>query len=376
MNGKTLITIFLCGDVMLGRGIDQVLPHPGNPTLYEPGVRHASTYVELAERKNGPIAVPVEWQYIWGDALALLRQIAPDVRVINLETSVTTNRDHWPRKPVLYRMNPANVPCLAAARIDCCVLANNHVLDWGYPGLEETLQTLRRAGIKTAGAGRNDTQAEAPAVLDAPGKGRVLVFAFGLPTSGVPVKWAAGPDKAGVNVLSDLSGAAVQQVAAAIARHVRDRDIVIASLHWGGNWGYRISEQQVAFAHRLIDRAGVDIVHGHSSHHVKGLEVYHDRLILYGCGDFVNDYEGIGGKEEYRPDLSLMYVPMVEAATGALSGLRLVPMQVRRFRLNRASRDDALWLRDLLARESQTFGVRVRLENDGLLDVEWEGSRR
>jgi poly-gamma-glutamate synthesis protein (capsule biosynthesis protein) len=374
MNNKTLITIFLCGDVMIGRGIDQIMPHPCDPILHEPGGRSAKTYVDLAQRKNGAVAAPVGWDYVWGDALAILERLAPDVRVINLETSVTTSSEHWKGKPVLYRVNPANIPCLAAARIDCCVLGNNHVLDWGYPGLDETLRTLDSAGIKTAGAGRDAGLAEAPAVLDAPGKGRVLVFSFGLPTSGVPVRWAARADKPGVNFLPDLSGAAVRQVAAVIARHARDRDVVIVSLHWGGNWGYRIGKEQATFAHRLIEQAGVDIVHGHSAHHVKGLEVYHDRLILYGCGDFLDDYEGISGKEEYRPDLSLMYVPTVDAETGALAGMRLAPMQVRRLRLNRATRDDALWLRDVLARESQDFGVRVRLEADEMLDVEWDRS--
>ena len=75
---------------------------------------------------------------------------------------------------------------------------------------------------------------------------------------------------------------------------------MVASVHWGSNWGYDIPREQTVFAHRLIDEAGVDIIHGHSSHHVRAIEVYKDRLILYGCGDFLNDYEGISGYEEFR----------------------------------------------------------------------------
>jgi poly-gamma-glutamate synthesis protein (capsule biosynthesis protein) len=371
MNAKALITLFLCGDVMIGRGIDQILPHPGDPALHESSVRDARTYVRIAEEKNGPIPAPAGFEYIWGDALEQLRWVGPDVRLINLETSVTTSSDWWEGKPILYRVHPANIPCLASARIDGCVLANNHVLDWGYPGLGETLRTLREAGIKTVGAGPSAEQAAAPAVLDSPGKGRVLVFAFGSPTSGVPPEWAAARQKPGVNFLPDLSDRAVQEVAALVARHARPGDVVVFSIHWGGNWGYRIPGDQVDFAHHLIDRAGVDIVHGHSSHHVKGLEIYHDRLILYGCGDFLTDYEGIGGREEYRGDLALMYFPTVDASTGALTGLRMAPMQIRRFRLNRASRDDAAWLRDVLDRESRAFGVRVRQGEDGMLTTEW-----
>lgn len=79
------------------------------------------------------------------------------------------------------------------------------------------------------------------------------------------------------------------------------------------------------FAHRLIDEAGVDIIHGHSSHHVKAIEVYKDKLILYGCGDFLNDYEGIGGYEEFRADLALMYFATVEPSTGKVFDLHMTP---------------------------------------------------
>lgn len=140
------ITLFLSGDVMTGRGIDQILPHPGNPRLYEGYVSSAVRYVELAEEVHGPFRRPVDFPYIWGDTLAEFRQKRPDLRIINLETAVTACEDAWPGKGIHYRMHPANVPCLTAAGIDCCVLANNHVLDWSYTGLLETLDTLRGAG--------------------------------------------------------------------------------------------------------------------------------------------------------------------------------------------------------------------------------------
>ena len=57
------ITLFLCGDVMTGRGIDQLLAHPSEPTLHEPYVRDARRYVELAEEVHGPIERPVAPSY-------------------------------------------------------------------------------------------------------------------------------------------------------------------------------------------------------------------------------------------------------------------------------------------------------------------------
>jgi hypothetical protein len=58
------VTLFVCGDVMTGRGIDQILPHPNKPHLYEPYMRSALGYVEITERATGPIKRPVDFEYI------------------------------------------------------------------------------------------------------------------------------------------------------------------------------------------------------------------------------------------------------------------------------------------------------------------------
>jgi poly-gamma-glutamate synthesis protein (capsule biosynthesis protein) len=191
-------------------------------------------------------------------------------------------------------MHPQNIPSLTAAKIDFCSLANNHVLDWGYPGLTETLATLKQVKINSAGAGQNRQEAETPAVMEVEGKGRVLVFSYGLESSGIPLSWAAAEDKPGVNLLENLSAQTALQIKEKVEAMTRPEDIVVASIHWGRNWGYDIPPDQIEFAHKLIDEAGVDVIHGHSSHHVKGLEVYKDKPIIYGAGDFLNDYEGIG----------------------------------------------------------------------------------
>ncbi|MGZ3457555.1 MAG: CapA family protein [Archangium sp.] len=366
------ITVFLCGDVMTGRGIDQSFPHSCPPHLYEPYIRDARDYVELAEEVNGPIPRPVEPGYVWGDALAELERRSPDVRLINLETSITTSEAWWRGKEIHYRMHPANIGCLTAARIGCCALANNHVLDWGAEGLRETLATLRRAGIATAGAGTTREVARAPAVLEVAGKGRVLVFSFGSESSGIPSEWAAGEDSPGVELLPDLSPDTARRIGARVRALEREGDLVIASIHWGSNWGYLVPYEQREFARALIDEAGVDIVHGHSSHHPRGIEVYRERPILYGCGDFLNDYEGIHGYEDFRGDLTLLYFATLEPTSGRLLSLRMTPMQVRRFRENRCSTADADWLQGVLDREGLRFGTRVVLEADGSLSLRWD----
>jgi poly-gamma-glutamate synthesis protein (capsule biosynthesis protein) len=409
-----MMRLFLCGDVMTGRGIDQALPHPANPVLYEPCVRDAREYIQLAENAHGSISPSLNFDYIWGDALeeldraevaepasggqplqsnehgrcdkAARRRWATqppaaaggcppgakrvDFRIVNLETAITSAETPWIGKAIHYRMHPQNIGCLSAAHISACALANNHVLDWGYDGLTETLRTLDAAGVAYSGAGNDASEAMQPAVLNTTGKRRLLLFSFGSITSGIPEEWKATSICPGINLLDDLSEATAARVSDEMRAHQRPGDLIVASIHWGSNWGYDISSEQIAFAHRLIEQ-GVAIVHGHSSHHVKAIEVFRGRLILYGCGDFLTDYEGISGYETFRGDLALMYLVELDSDSGELIAARLVPMQMRRFRLERASAADAKWVCNLLNELGERLGTALRLEEDNSLTLDW-----
>ncbi|CAG6399053.1 CapA family protein [Streptomyces cocklensis] len=360
--GHGVVTLFLCGDVMLGRGVDQILPNPGDPELREAYVVDARSYVRMAEEVSGAIPAPVDPPWPWGEALPLLDEAAPDARIVNLETSVTRAGDFAPGKAVHYRMHPGNLPALAAARPDVCVLANNHVLDFGRAGLAETLGSLAGAGLRTAGAGRDAGEAYAPAVVPLPSGGRVLVFALGAGSSGVPSGWAAAEGRSGVAYVPALSAAAAAAVVRRVGEVKRVGDVVVVSVHWGSNWGYLLPGEQTRFAHALVD-GGVDVVHGHSSHHPRSVEVYRGRLVLHGCGDFVDDYEGITGYEEYRADLRLAFLVTLASDSGLLTGLRMVPLRSRRMRLEAATPTDREWLLGTLDRVSR--GVRITQEPDG-----------
>ena len=359
------ITLFLAGDVMTGRGVDQIMPRPSAPELHEPAVTDAREYVRLAEQVSGSVPRGVTSDYIWGHALVEWERRSPAVRVVNLETSITRS-DAYEPKGINYRMHPDNIGCLGAARLDICVLANNHVLDYRTQGLIETLETLQRANIQAVGAGRNRDEAVRPVVHALPGGQHLIVGACAHESSGVPDHWAALTEEPGVNLLPDLSNETAADVAARVARHKLPGDIAVLSIHWGGNWGYDVAQQHINFAHRLIE-CGVDIVYGHSSHHVRPIEVYRDRLILYGCGDFIDDYEGISGHERYRDDLVLMFFPSLSARTGQLLALEMTPLQIRRLRLNRASADDARWICETVNRISGAFGTHVTLTEQGAL---------
>ncbi|HXZ67538.1 MAG TPA: CapA family protein, partial [Alphaproteobacteria bacterium] len=251
-------------------------------------------------------------------------------------------------------------------------LANNHVLDWGRSGLEDTLSTLSSNGLKHAGAGLSDHDTAEPAIIDLGSKGRIEVFAMGATDSGVPLDWAAGRGKPGVNIVTDVSAAGARAIAEGIRQARRTDSLAVASIHWGSNWGYGISASERGFAHALIDEGFVDVVHGHSSHHPKAIEIYKGRLIIYGCGDFLNDYEGIGGYEEFRSDLVLLYVARLSPRAGVLLTLELVPFRIRRFRLEHAAEEDVAWLLHRLGREYGRFGARLEADASSRILVRWQ----
>jgi poly-gamma-glutamate synthesis protein (capsule biosynthesis protein) len=203
-------------------------------------------------------------------------------------------------------------------------------------------------------------------VFDLPDGGRLLLFAAADEASGVPRRWRATRGERGVHLLDETSARGAGDLARRIAAQRRPGDTVIVSLHWGGNWGYAIGREERALAHALVE-AGADLVHGHSSHHARGFEVHRGRLVLYGCGDFINDYEGIGGHESYRGDLAVAY--FVRLAGGRLAELALVPFRSRRLSLRRASAADAGWLLETLNRECRPFGVTLQLAGDGSLQL-------
>lgn len=341
--------LFLGGDVMLGRALDALMPHPSDPRPLEGSTSSPKAHLSLIESARGKMMRPLAPESVWNDLLPDLRSTQIDLRLINLECAITTSDDLQPR-PFATRLHPGNLRFLQAIAPDFCCLANNHTMDWGAAGLRETREILERAGIATAGAGENIEDAQAPAVLWGPDGRRVLVFALTSFFAGSPMSCRAGSDKAGQWVLPAFTEDALVEVLEVIARYRRTGDLIILSVHWGGNWSRDIDPGLRQFSHGLID-GGVDLIHGHSSHHVRPIEVYRRRLILYGCGDLVNDYcyELVVSKRiahrrvRYRPELELAYFADLDI-DGALEGLTMVPYRLEGLSLHRASNDESEWL--------------------------------
>jgi poly-gamma-glutamate synthesis protein (capsule biosynthesis protein) len=255
-------------------------------------------------------------------------------------------------------MSPDNIDCITVAKIGCCVLANNHVLDWGYDGLSDTLNSLDRVAIKYTGAGKNCLESIKPAIIETYSGSRLIVFALGKENSGIPDEWASKDNKPGVALFESDPDWYLKNIAEYVKKNKRENDIVLLSIHWGENWGYGIPRDQIELAHTAIDYCGVDCIHGHSSHHPKGIEVYKSKIIFYGCGDLINDYEGISGYEEFRNDLALMYI--VEfASDGNLKECKLFPMRIQHFSLKAAGEPGCKWFENIYRGSAKIRGADI-----------------
>jgi len=296
-----MITLALTGDVMLGRRVTEALNDHMRPE--EP----------------------------WGDVRPLLD--AADLRIINLECAITDNEQPWIRtaKVFHFRAQPSAIETLRTARIDACSLANNHTLDFEEQGLLDTLEHLDAAGIRHAGAGRNQEEAADPAILTVPANHtrRAALLAF---TDNEP-SFAAGADRPGTNYLPvSLKPDVLRRVERAVSA-VRGMgvDTVIFSNHWGPNMVQRPKKIFRRFAHAVIDR-GVDIYYGHSAHVFQGVEIYRGKPIIYDTGDFIDDY---AVNPELRNDWSFLF--QVSVVEGRFERLDLTPVKLSYARVDLAS---------------------------------------
>ncbi|HXG32969.1 MAG TPA: CapA family protein [Bryobacteraceae bacterium] len=312
------IRIALAGDVMLGRLVNEQL-------RYRPPV------------------------HPWGDTLPLFQ--AADVRMANLECVISDRGRPWTATPKVFhfRSDAKNIAVLQAAGMDAVSLANNHVLDYGYEALLDMFGLLEKAGVRYAGAGRNDRAACAPALLQVKGL-RIGLLAF---TDNEPV-WEARPDRPGTcYVPVDLRDGRARRLLEAVRRAATETDLLIVSAHWGGNWGYEPPPEHIPFGRALVE-AGADVVFGHSAHVFRGIEIYRGRPILYSAGDFVDDY---AVDELQRNDESFLFV--VEAGAGRVRALRLHPVEIRYLQVRRAAGADAARIAARMRALCARFGTQA-----------------
>jgi poly-gamma-glutamate capsule biosynthesis protein CapA/YwtB (metallophosphatase superfamily) len=322
-----VVRILLVGDVMLGRGVNDVL-------------RYA------------------EPDYPWGDTLPLFHRA--DIRICNLECALSDGGQPWPGKEFHFRTDAKNASALIAAGIDAVALANNHTLDFGTEALADTLAGLDRAGIGHAGAGLNLADAQQPAIISI-GQRKLGMVAF---TDNEP-DWEAGEHSPGVAYMPvDLEDERATRLFESIQRWRPEVDILVVSAHWGPNWGYEPPMPQPSFARRLID-LGADIVFGHSGHVFRGVEIYHGRPVIYCAGNFIDDY---AVDELERNDQSFVF--MVEQTGRGLARILLYPTVIANCQVNLARGARAHDITSKMIRLSAKFGTNAWWNGgEGVLEI-------
>ncbi|KAF2177218.1 putative polyglutamate biosynthesis protein [Zopfia rhizophila CBS 207.26] len=362
MPPQTRFHLNFVGDVMLGRLIDQLLPtHIHCPEEARHIDNFVSCHPELREYGS---------KSPWGNTLPIFR--SADLNLINLETSATTHPKPWPNKVFNYRMHPANIECLKEARISYVSLANNHTLDFSEAGLLETVRTIKGSGIAFAGAGETRDEAYRPAVLSIQGGSDEKFTAHVYSASDHPSDWSKVPNFHFI----DYSSSTRSHLRSLLKSSTAQPNLKVFSVHWGPNHSWVPSDDIRSLAHFLVDECEVDIVHGHSSHHIQGAEVYKGRLIIYGCGDFVDDY---AVDAEFRNDLSAVWRVAVEKARDngkklRVSRLEVFPSRIKHFQTHLLDKDDRdhKWVRSRFSELSKAFGTKIQDESgeDGQIVAE------
>ncbi|MEU9872073.1 CapA family protein [Actinomadura sp. NPDC048021] len=315
------ITIALAGDTMLGRGVAEEIAASGPHGLFSEEVREVFHEADLA--------------------------------LVNLECCVSGRGRRWdaPDKPFHFRAPPAAAETLADLGVDCVTLANNHALDYGPDALADTLDILRRTGIRTVGAGEDLARAWEPAVLEA---GGVRVAVVGVTDH--PADFAAGPDRPGV-ALADLEEGVPGSLLEEIRRLRGGHDAVLVMPHWGPNMIPAPLPYVRRAAGRLVD-AGATLVAGSSAH------VFHAVAwpVVFDMGDFIDDY---AVDALLRNDLGLLFLVTLDAA--GPSRIEAVPIRLDFCRTRLAAGADRAWIIDRFAKACAAFDTPVTVRDDRIV---------
>jgi len=293
------------------------------------------------------------YTYVWCDTLQMMQEA--DLSLINLECVIASKGTEWSRtwKPFHFRAGLEAIEVLKSASIDHVSLANNHTLDYEVEALVEMLQLLDNNKIRHSGAGRNLQEAMAPAILEAK-KIKVAIVSL---TDNEP-EWEASVNSPGVNFIPiTLENHYEERLKASIETAKRCADIVIVSCHVGPHFREVPSSDYISFAHHIID-LGADIYWGHGNHMPQGIELYKRKVIMYDCGDFVDDY---AVDSYYRNDLSFLFLANYNGQE--IRSVELVPVKISDFRVCTAPPWEGDFITKRMVNQCMILGTEAIVED-------------
>jgi poly-gamma-glutamate capsule biosynthesis protein CapA/YwtB (metallophosphatase superfamily) len=298
----------------------EVIPKAASPTPAPAPARKApeAPSAELRIAAVGDImlggtAAPEMQKYGYDYPFEPTKNILKQAQIVfgNLEGPLTDAGTAEAAKQYVFRSPPDKVaPALARAGFNVVSLANNHTLDYGSGGLEDTRAALDKAGIRHAGVGRNAIEARQPVYMMADGV-TVAVLAYSLT---FPEEFWAGPDKPGTAFGHE------KHVRADVATARQTADIVVVSFHWGQEGKTELRDYQTQLAHAAID-AGASAVLGHHPHVLQGVEQYKHGVILYSLGNFAFG--------SYSNTVTRSVIALLTFRDRRWRELRMVPLNVK-----------------------------------------------
>ncbi len=230
---KTVKTIVLVGDIMLDRGVEDL-------------AKQNSIYYPFQEINH------------------FLRGI--DIVFGNLEGPVLNNPPEFPDNSLKFAFNPEVIKGASWSHFNLFSLANNHTLDMGKEGLEETKEWLKKYGINFVG---NPLSGSSDNLNSSFFRDNIIFLAF--------------------NQIFPFMMKEEEIIKTIKAVKSSNPDnILIVSMHWGEEYGLINSPAQQKLAHKIIE-AGGDLIIGHHPHVIQNIEKYQGKLIFYSLGNFIFD---------------------------------------------------------------------------------------
>ena len=224
-----------------------------------------------------------------------------DILLVNFENPVTTS-SYAVKGDVPLKANPKYTYLLANANDKVVASqANNHALDYGEAGLNESIKNLKDAGIYVMGAGNDISQATAPVSIDC-GDRKVTILNYMDADNFQEYRGVMDPATANSSGYSAYDSELAQKQ----VQEARDNgsSIVIAYLHYGNEYSRSPNENQKKISHELIND-GADIVIGSHTHVTQGVEMYNGKPIFYNLGNFIFDQSNPATHTSYFLNLAL-----------------------------------------------------------------------
>ncbi len=207
-----------------------------------------------------------------------------DLRMVNLETPIANSQEEMDEsKSYVFNANPEDISLLKKINIDLVFLGNNHSMDYGKKGLEDTIENLKKENILFAGMGKNIKEAFRPNEISIRNKSLNLISVSNIGEA----RLFATDTKPGVAPFQ------LNRLKKIIEEKENKDKIQMLSVHWGVEYSPEPTKEQIKQAHELIN-FGFNVVIGHHPHIPQGVEKYKNGIILYSLGNFL-----FGSRNQY-----------------------------------------------------------------------------